>query len=185
MRRAGGGGGETDESTHLAGVLSCVFGNILISLALNLQRRAHRDNVAQVPYTKLKGWWMGLLCMFVGEIGNFLVGFSVVPTCFCPMYLLLLHARGRAWSVLADAVVTGLRDGTRGSRGAARGDHRDRKRRVFPSLAAGAHAPAKGDGGGVGSDRSRHDCCGRALGTAARCRRQGAFAGGRVLRPHW
>ena len=92
QRRTGGGGGETDESTHLAGVLSCIFGNILISLALNLQRRAHRDNVAQVPYTKLKAWWLGLFCMFVGEIGNFLVFASLVSTCCgvaCPSPLRL------------------------------------------------------------------------------------------------
>jgi hypothetical protein len=73
LRRAGGGGADTDGSTLLAGVLSCVFGNIGISLALNLQRMAHRNNKDDVHYTRLKGWWMGLVCMFVGEIGNFMV----------------------------------------------------------------------------------------------------------------
>ncbi len=73
LRRAGGGGGgETDSSTHVAGALSCVVGNFLISLSLNLQRRAHRDNTEGLHYTKLKAWWVAILCMFVGEIGNFL-----------------------------------------------------------------------------------------------------------------
>ena len=72
QRRAGGGGGETDSSTHLAGAMACVVGNFLISLSLNLQRRAHRDNTEGVHYTKLKAWWVAILCMFVGEIGNFL-----------------------------------------------------------------------------------------------------------------
>ena len=73
VRRAGGGGGgEIDSSTHLAGALSCVVGNLLISLSFNLQRLAHRNNVDGLPYTKLKGWWLGIGCMFVGEIGNFL-----------------------------------------------------------------------------------------------------------------
>ena len=73
LRRAGGSSGsETDSSTHVAGALSCAVGNFLISLSLNLQRRAHRDNTAGVHYTKLKGWWVGIVCMFVGEIGNFL-----------------------------------------------------------------------------------------------------------------
>ena len=73
LRRAGGGGGtETDSSTHLAGALSCVVGNFLISLSLNLQRRAHRDNTAGLHYTRLKAWWVAIFCMFVGEIGNFL-----------------------------------------------------------------------------------------------------------------
>ena len=68
----GGGGGEIDSSTHVAGALSCVVGNFLISLSLNLQRRAHRDNTEGVHYTKFKAWWVAILCMFVGEIGNFL-----------------------------------------------------------------------------------------------------------------
>ena len=33
---------------------------------------AHRNNTAGVHYTHLKGWWLGIVCMFVGEIGNFL-----------------------------------------------------------------------------------------------------------------
>ena len=71
-RAGGGGGGEIDSSTHVAGALSCVVGNFLISLSLNLQRRAHRDNTEGLPYTKLKAWWVAIVCMFVGEIGNFL-----------------------------------------------------------------------------------------------------------------
>jgi uncharacterized membrane protein len=71
-RAGGGGGGEIDSSTHVAGALSCVVGNFLISLSLNLQRRAHRDNTDGLHYTKLKAWWVAILCMFVGEIGNFL-----------------------------------------------------------------------------------------------------------------
>lgn len=73
VRRAGGGGGgEIDSSTHLAGAMACVVGNLLISLSFNLQRLAHSNNVDNVHYTRLKGWWAGVLCMFVGEIGNFL-----------------------------------------------------------------------------------------------------------------
>jgi hypothetical protein len=44
----------------------------MISLSFNLQRLAHTNNTEGVPYTKLKGWWLGIICMFVGEVGNFL-----------------------------------------------------------------------------------------------------------------
>jgi len=44
----------------------------MISLSFNLQRLAHTNNTEGVPYTKLKGWWLGSICMFVGEVGNFL-----------------------------------------------------------------------------------------------------------------
>jgi len=74
-RRSGGGGGCDDaiaNSTVTAGVVACVIGNTMISLSFNLQRLAHRNNTASVPYTQLKGWWLGLGFMFIGEIGNFL-----------------------------------------------------------------------------------------------------------------
>ena len=44
----------------------------MISLSFNLQRLAHTNNTEGVPYTKLKSWWLGIICMFVGEVGNFL-----------------------------------------------------------------------------------------------------------------
>mmetsp|Transcript_90276 Transcript_90276/g.146022 ORF Transcript_90276/g.146022 Transcript_90276/m.146022 type:complete len:494 (-) Transcript_90276:323-1804(-) len=74
LRRSGGSGGceGSDNSTTTAGVIACVIGNTLVSLSFNLQRLAHRNNTAKIPYTKLKGWWLGIVCMFVGEIGNFL-----------------------------------------------------------------------------------------------------------------
>ena len=68
MRRMGGdSSNSTDESTHMSGAIACVVGNLLISLSFNLQRLAHKNNTEGVPYTRLKGWWLGLICMFVGE----------------------------------------------------------------------------------------------------------------------
>jgi hypothetical protein len=56
-------------------------GQLLISLSLNLQRRAHRDNTEGLHYTKFKAWWVAIFCMFVREIGNFLA-YGMSPASF-------------------------------------------------------------------------------------------------------
>ena len=68
LRRVGGSSTEpTDSNTHMAGAIACIFGNLLISLSFNLQRLAHKNNTEGLPYTRLRGWWAGLICMFIGE----------------------------------------------------------------------------------------------------------------------
>ncbi|GFN74612.1 nipa-like protein 2 [Plakobranchus ocellatus] len=68
---------KSDREQDLA-VGSClaIFGNILISISLNLQKYVHlrnlqRDAVAQKHYTKESLWWCGLLLMGLGELFNF------------------------------------------------------------------------------------------------------------------
>lgn len=96
-------------SNPLVGILAAVSGNLIISIALNVQRYAHlrlKDQVslpvtmASVPaleaatstfastttaaassssmaYLKSRLWWLGVLLMTIGEIGNFIAyGFA-------------------------------------------------------------------------------------------------------------
>ncbi|XP_069126089.1 NIPA-like protein 2 isoform X1 [Argopecten irradians] len=58
----------------LAGCLLAIGGNLLISVSLNLQKYAHVRNelrVDAIHYTKDPLWWVGVVLMGLGEIGNF------------------------------------------------------------------------------------------------------------------
>lgn len=78
---------ETLLSRPLIGILSAVAGNILISVALNVQRYAHiklktssRHPGSEDPersYLRSSWWWLGVLLMTAGETGNFIAyGFA-------------------------------------------------------------------------------------------------------------
>ncbi|AOW07141.1 magnesium transporter NIPA-domain-containing protein [Yarrowia lipolytica] len=59
----------------LIGITTAICGNIIISVALNLQRYAHirlEADVSSPHYTSSKVWWCGLALMTIGEAGNFL-----------------------------------------------------------------------------------------------------------------
>jgi drug/metabolite transporter (DMT)-like permease len=78
---------ETFFSKPLIGILSAVAGNIVISVALNVQRYAHlRLKPSSQPpssadperrYLRSSWWWLGVLLMTIGEAGNFIAyGFA-------------------------------------------------------------------------------------------------------------
>ncbi|KAA8898937.1 hypothetical protein TRICI_006431 [Trichomonascus ciferrii] len=64
------------------GIAIAISGNVLINVALNIQRYAHRllqsdDGEETVNYLKSGFWWLGAVVMTTGEIGNFLAyGFA-------------------------------------------------------------------------------------------------------------
>jgi len=91
----------TTPSTPFVGVLLACAGNLIISLALNLQKLAHikadgaegeegerndgegdgEQPSESTPLTKdkprpsyltFKLWWFGLILMVIGEVGNFM-----------------------------------------------------------------------------------------------------------------
>ncbi|XP_061453048.1 NIPA-like protein 3 isoform X3 [Rhineura floridana] len=59
---------------NLIGALLAIFGHLIISIALNLQKYSHirlvgcKDHRA---YFKTKTWWCGLFLLFLGELGVF------------------------------------------------------------------------------------------------------------------
>lgn len=60
------------------GVTICIIGNILVAIALNVQKHAH-NKVADTEksYVTSGTWWLGLLLLIGGEIGNFMAyGFA-------------------------------------------------------------------------------------------------------------
>lgn len=80
-------------SSHAPGVIACVIGNVMISLSFNLQRLAHTNNTEGVPYTRLKGWWLGIICMLVGEVGNFLAYGMAPASLVSPLGVLHFYTR--------------------------------------------------------------------------------------------
>ena len=56
----------------LAGSLSAIIGNFLISVSFQLQRLVHKNNSVGLHYTRYPLWWCGFVCMGCGELGNFL-----------------------------------------------------------------------------------------------------------------
>ncbi|XP_046372460.1 NIPA-like protein 2 isoform X1 [Haliotis rufescens] len=51
-----------------------IGGNLLISISLNLQKFTHNRNQAReesIHYTRDPLWWLGLILMGLGEVGNF------------------------------------------------------------------------------------------------------------------
>lgn len=57
------------------GIACALLGNTIISASFTLLKRAHNENV---PYTKSKQWWAGMLLMAPGELLN-LVAFAFAP----------------------------------------------------------------------------------------------------------
>lgn len=58
----------------LIGCILAISGNLMISISLNVQKYTHMKNEAlgdQIHYTKDPLWWIGLVLMAIGEIGNF------------------------------------------------------------------------------------------------------------------
>ncbi|XP_053563164.1 NIPA-like protein 3 isoform X1 [Bombina bombina] len=59
---------------NLIGALLAIFGHLIISIALNLQKYSHiRLTGSKDPrsYFKTKTWWLGLFLLLVGELGVF------------------------------------------------------------------------------------------------------------------
>ncbi|XP_007893151.1 NIPA-like protein 3 [Callorhinchus milii] len=59
---------------NLIGTLLAIFGNLVISVSLNVQKYSHvKLSSAKDPrsYFKTKTWWLGLALMLVGELGIF------------------------------------------------------------------------------------------------------------------
>jgi hypothetical protein len=46
-----------------------------------------------VPYTRLKGWWLGIICMLVGEVGNFLAYGMAPASLVSPLGVLHFYTR--------------------------------------------------------------------------------------------
>ncbi|XP_059149393.1 NIPA-like protein 2 [Physella acuta] len=66
----------TRDQSLVVGSCLAVFGNILISISLNLQKYVHlrnaaRESQSQKHYTKELLWWLGLSFMGFGELFNF------------------------------------------------------------------------------------------------------------------
>ena len=61
-----------------AGIVCAFVGNILISLSFQMQRLVHVNSEENVSYVRVPLWWLGILCMAVGEIGN-LMAYGMAP----------------------------------------------------------------------------------------------------------
>ena len=60
------------------GVVCAVTGNILNGMGFQIQRCVHINNANRVSYVKFPLWWVGLLCMLAGEIGN-MIAYGMAP----------------------------------------------------------------------------------------------------------
>jgi magnesium transporter len=61
------------QSTITVGIILAIVGNVLISLSFQITKLAHNKNQeSQVSYLKLPLWWVSVLTMAGGEVGNFL-----------------------------------------------------------------------------------------------------------------
>ncbi|POI35470.1 hypothetical protein CIB84_000778 [Bambusicola thoracicus] len=84
---------------NLIGALLAIFGHLVISIALNLQKYSHirlagsKDSRA---YFKTKTWWCGLLLLVLGELGVF------SSYAFAPLSLIVPLS---AVSVIASAII--------------------------------------------------------------------------------
>lgn len=60
------------------GILTAIIGNILISLALNMQKYVHskindrNESNDEYKYLDETTWWVGMILLIVGELGNFI-----------------------------------------------------------------------------------------------------------------
>lgn len=64
---------ENPLQTYLLGIIISICGNVLISISLNIQKYAHvrQAQRGSKPYYTSALWWMGVILMGVGELGNF------------------------------------------------------------------------------------------------------------------
>eukprot|EP00003_Mantamonas_plastica_P025308 TRINITY_DN4924_c0_g1_i2.p1 TRINITY_DN4924_c0_g1~~TRINITY_DN4924_c0_g1_i2.p1 ORF type:complete len:398 (-),score=114.02 TRINITY_DN4924_c0_g1_i2:157-1254(-) len=66
---------QEDLGSNATGILLAILGNFLISLSLNITKHAHNINQngphPEVPYTQMPIWWLGMMTMALGELGNF------------------------------------------------------------------------------------------------------------------
>ncbi|XP_060631632.2 NIPA-like protein 2 [Anolis sagrei] len=71
-----------DNQKLLLGILLAITGNVVISIALNLQKYSHLRLKCQAtpkPCYRSKLWWSGMVLMGIGETGNFAAyGFAPV-----------------------------------------------------------------------------------------------------------
>uniref|UniRef100_A0A8C6U120 NIPA like domain containing 2 n=1 Tax=Neogobius melanostomus TaxID=47308 RepID=A0A8C6U120_9GOBI len=71
---------ENPLQTYLLGISISICGNVLISVSLNIQKYAHIRQAQHnsKPYYTSALWWMGVILMGVGELGNF-AAYGFVP----------------------------------------------------------------------------------------------------------
>lgn len=64
---------ENPLQTYILGIVISICGNVLISISLNMQKYAHirQAQHSSKPYYTSPLWWMGIILMGVGELGNF------------------------------------------------------------------------------------------------------------------
>mmetsp|Transcript_13539 Transcript_13539/g.31161 ORF Transcript_13539/g.31161 Transcript_13539/m.31161 type:complete len:351 (-) Transcript_13539:791-1843(-) len=76
-----------DSSGHnlLIGAVLAIVGNLMISASFQVQKFAHNKNEGQVAYTKIPMWWLGLLFMAGGEVGNFMAYGYAPATLVAPL----------------------------------------------------------------------------------------------------
>lgn len=61
------------QTTITVGIILAIVGNVLISVSFQITKLAHNKNRdSQVSYLKLPLWWVSVLTMAGGEVGNFL-----------------------------------------------------------------------------------------------------------------
>uniref|UniRef100_UPI00398E98EF NIPA-like protein 3 isoform X2 n=1 Tax=Pristiophorus japonicus TaxID=55135 RepID=UPI00398E98EF len=73
-RYSGGVRTDTSYKENLIGTLLAIFGNLVISISLNVQKYSHvRLSGTKDPrsYFRTKTWWLGLVLMLLGELGVF------------------------------------------------------------------------------------------------------------------
>ncbi|XP_042295885.1 NIPA-like protein 3 isoform X1 [Sceloporus undulatus] len=84
---------------NLIGALLAIFGHLVISIALNLQKYSHIQLVGckeHRTYFRTKTWWCGLFLLFLGELGVF------SAYAFAPLSLIVPLG---AVSVIASAII--------------------------------------------------------------------------------
>uniref|UniRef100_A0A6I8PJC3 NIPA like domain containing 3 n=1 Tax=Ornithorhynchus anatinus TaxID=9258 RepID=A0A6I8PJC3_ORNAN len=87
------------EPENLIGALLAIFGHLVVSIALNLQKYSHiRLAGSKDPraYFRTKTWWFGLFLMLLGEVGVF------SSYAFAPLSLIVPLS---AVSVIASAII--------------------------------------------------------------------------------
>ena len=60
------------------GVLCAIAGNVLNGVSFQMQRYVHANNARRESYVKFPLWWIGLICMLTGEIGN-MIAYGLAP----------------------------------------------------------------------------------------------------------
>lgn len=93
------GEGSFSYKENLIGALLAIFGHLVVSIALNLQKYCHiRLAGSKDPraYFKTKTWWLGLLLLLLGELGVF------ASYAFAPLSLIVPLS---AVSVIASAII--------------------------------------------------------------------------------